>query len=294
MAARIAKSLARLRQQVDALAPRRDKSSDGWLGDDAHQTRKSDHNPNAAGVVTALDITHDPGAGIDARRFAEALVAARDPRIKYIISNAQIISSKVSPWLWRPYSGANAHRHHVHISVCDDPVFYDDDRPWIIKDLGAPAPPSPAAWRFSNITATVFGGVKDPNNSAYDNHFITDTEFGVALPARLQSPLPQVRVWKDGRSVVCNVVDVGPWNTDDPYWETGKRPQAESGADRRGRKTNLAGIDLTPAAARAIGLAGKGLVTWEFVGAEAPAPAAPQNWLAAVIAFLSGLFRRRS
>jgi hypothetical protein len=32
-----------------------------------------------------------------------------------------------------------------------------------------------------------------------------------------------------------------------------------------GRRTNLAGIDLTPAAANAIGLQGKGVVDWEFV-----------------------------
>jgi hypothetical protein len=51
-----------------------------------------------------------------------------------------------------------------------------------------------------------------------------------------------------GQSVVCDVVDVGPWNTRDPYWETGSRPQAETGTDMMTppRHTNKAGIDLTP------------------------------------------------
>ncbi|MFX7548722.1 hypothetical protein ABTJ50_20500, partial [Acinetobacter baumannii] len=53
----------------------------------------------------------------------------------------------------------------------------------------------------------------------------------------------------------------------DPYWEKGGRPQSESGIDLRGRRTNGAGIDLTPGAARAIGIPGKGVVDWEFVGA---------------------------
>jgi len=133
-------------------------------------------------------------------------------------------------------------------------------------------PISPSTRRFAAITATVFGGASDPNNSAYDNHFITDSELGVALPNRFKGERPKVRVFKGGRDIVCSIVDVGPWNTNDPYWETGTRPQAESGTDRGGRHTNKAGIDLTPAAASALGIDGKGLVDWEFVGAGPVGP----------------------
>ncbi len=122
--------------------------------------------------------------------------------------------------------------------------------------------------RFTEITATEFGGSGDPNNSAYDNHFIDDDEFGVALPFRFKGARPKVRVFKGGQAVVCEIVDVGPWNINDPYWETSSRPQAETGTDNTGRRTNSAGIDLTPAAAQAIGLNGLGKVDWEFVGSE--------------------------
>lgn len=143
--ARIAKALDKLRSQVNALWPDRDKSSDGWEGDKRHQAIKSDHNPNMHGVVQAFDITHDPAHGLDARKLAEALIASRDRRIKYVISNAEINSAKVSPWKWRPYSGTNAHRHHVHISVDDDPALYDDASPWQIAALAASRPmPAPA------------------------------------------------------------------------------------------------------------------------------------------------------
>lgn len=267
MAWRLAKSLEVLRDQVNEKWPGRDKSSDGTIGDSAHAATKSDHNPNSAGVVTALDITHDPSHGLDARKLAEALVASRDTRIKYIISNAQIISSKVSPWVWRPYTGSNAHRAHVHISCMGEPGMYDDARPWQIGPAVAAARPS-SVRRFTDIVATEFGGRTDPNNSAYDNHFIDDDEFGVALPFRFKGERPAVRVFKDGKSVVCEIIDVGPWNINDPYWETGSRPQAETGTDNTGRHTNKAGIDLTPAAAQAIGLNGLGKVDWEFVGAE--------------------------
>ena len=119
--------------------------------------------------------------------------------------------------------------------------------------------------QHSSITCTVFGGASDFNTSAYDAHVITNTELGCALPYRFTGTRPKVRVWKDSHSVVVDIVDVGPWNTNDPYWQTNSRPQAESGTDTRGRHTNLAGIDLTPAAAKVIGVDGKGLVSWEFV-----------------------------
>ena len=274
---RVAKSLLTLRGQVDAMAPNRDKSSDGTIGDTSHQARPSDHNPNSEGVVTAMDITHDPSHGVDAGALAELLRNSKDPRIKYVISNARIFSSTKQPWQWRPYNGANAHTKHVHVSVVGDNAQYDDTRPWPLEMISKVQPPLqvPGSKRCMNITATVFGGASDPNTSAYDEHIITDTELGVALPDRFKvRPLPKVRVFnaKTQASVLCDVVDVGPWNIDDPYWKTGDRPQAETGVDRKGRATNLAGIDLTPAAARAIGIPGKGKVDWEFADVSISKP----------------------
>jgi hypothetical protein len=56
MAWRVAKSLLTVRAQVDSMAPGPKRSSDGIIGDPAHQARNSHHNPNADGVVTAMDI----------------------------------------------------------------------------------------------------------------------------------------------------------------------------------------------------------------------------------------------
>ena len=278
MSWRVAKSLLTLRTQVDAMAPSRSKAADGTIGDTAHSARKSDHNPNANNVVTAMDITHDPAHGVDAGALAEMLRLSKDQRIKYVISNRRIFSSQQTPWQWREYTGANAHTKHVHVSVNADPALYDDTKPWTIDNVARieiPPVVSGATARCMDITATVFGGRADPNNSAYDNHFITDEEFGVALPDRVTgNPRPKVLVThsQTRRSVICDIVDVGPWNIDDPYWERGARPQAETGTDMMGRRTNAAGIDLTPAAAQAIGLAGKGKVEWEFMSGVASGP----------------------
>ena len=140
MAWRVAKSLLALQAQVNALAPGRDRSSDGTIGNEAHAATKSDHNPNQSQVVTAMDITHDPPR-LDARRLAEMLAASRDKRIKYLISNREILSSTVEPWTWRPYKGSNPHTAHMHLSVMGDPTLCDDVTPW---QLGPQAPPEPA------------------------------------------------------------------------------------------------------------------------------------------------------
>lgn len=261
---RVSLSLLALLHQANAKWPNRSKANDGTIGDDAHKADPtSDHNADDEGVVRAMDITLDL---VEGEKLAEALRLSRDPRIKYVIHNGRIFNSKVSPWIWRDRNkGPGDHTEHVHISVVKDNTLADDTRAWDIGKLPEPAVNRiPIAGRHLDITATEFGGPGDPNNSAYDEHLITSSEFGVALPYRFSGKRPKVRVFKGGKSVVCDIVDVGPWNTSDPYWEDGTRPQAESGTDKGGRHTNLAGIDLTPAAARAIGLNGKGLVDWEF------------------------------
>ncbi len=125
---RVAKSLIKLREQFDALAPNRDTDNDGTIGDTRHQASVSDHNPDDRGIVHAMDISHDPGRGVDTWQIADQLRLSRDRRIKYIISNSRIASSTVAAWQWRPYYGANPHDHHMHISVTR--AGEDDMAPW--------------------------------------------------------------------------------------------------------------------------------------------------------------------
>ena len=90
----------------------------------------------------------------------------------------------------------------------------------------------------------------------------------MALPWRFADTAPAGQGHQPANSkiVVCNIRDIGPWNIDDNYWAIKDgRPQAETGWDKKGRKTNLAGIDLTPGADKAIELKGLGQVDWEFL-----------------------------
>lgn len=127
---RVAESLEVLRKQLNEAFPKRSKISDGAVGDTRHQARKSEHNPNAAGVVRARDFTNDPKTGIDCQWLADTLVKHKDPRILYLIWNHQVCSSEKQPWKWRPYTGTNAHTKHLHISVVAEPKGYDSKKAW--------------------------------------------------------------------------------------------------------------------------------------------------------------------
>ena len=70
----------------------------------------------------------------------------------------------------------------------------------------------------------------------------------------------------NGKRIIAQVLDVGPWNeTDDAYVFKGARPQAETGRDSRERATNRAGIDLGEAVWKQLGMTGNDEVEWEFI-----------------------------
>jgi hypothetical protein len=172
---RVAKSVETLRLQLNKAFPLRSKLSDGGIGDAKHASRSSDHNPwvkdrKGVGVVTARDFTHDPQKGIDCHWLADVLVKNRDPRIKYIIWNRQICSSKTSPWKWRPYSGVNAHTKHLHLSVNSEPNHYDSTDAWKLDafdevDDIARVIDEPQATSVNTIAATPQAGAStSPDN----------------------------------------------------------------------------------------------------------------------------------
>lgn len=125
---RLANSLVTLRAQLNAAHPRRNRKSDGTIGDTAHLKRASDHNPQSGtGVVTAMDITHDPSNGLDCNQLAEAIKG--DLRVKYVIWNSRIYERHTE---WKPYRGANPHIKHMHISVMANEQLADNDAQWEI------------------------------------------------------------------------------------------------------------------------------------------------------------------
>jgi hypothetical protein len=130
-------SLVKLRSEFNELNALRDKSSDGWIGDRAHATSSSDHNPDESGAtpyedadstdeVHAIDIDKtgpwrhpQTGASLSfggiIERIREQHENGQDNRLQNIIWNGRI-ASRSWGWDWRTYNGSNKHTEHAHFS----------------------------------------------------------------------------------------------------------------------------------------------------------------------------------
>lgn len=90
-----------------------------------------------------------------------------------------------------------------------------------------------------------------------------DSRF-VALPhPRALGRMVEIRHGE--RSVVAQVLDVGPWNVDDAYWEHDDRPASEAGRGAYRRPVNPAGIDLSDPVFAELDMRDNDVVEWRFV-----------------------------
>jgi RHS repeat-associated protein len=121
---------------------------------------------------------------------------------------------------------------------------------------------------FATLEGTTAESSKLKSKTSYG--FDTNTDLFVALPdENLKGKKIEIEV--NGKTIIVDVGDVGPWNgghsrkgTDfnDPYWDNNQRPQAECGKDKRGRTTNKAGIDISAALTKKLGLKGNVRLRW--------------------------------
>lgn len=145
-----------LRRELNAIAPKRDKASDGSIGDQSHQSSPSGHNPDESGnaetwdadnknEVRAVDVDADLRTpGLTAALIVAYLVgrcrAGKEKRLLYIIFN-RVIWSASSGWQARAYTGDNPHTSHIHLS--GHPNGDEDARPFGLASLLMPKPPAP-------------------------------------------------------------------------------------------------------------------------------------------------------
>lgn len=137
--------LVALRSEFNALAPGRDKASDGSIGDAAHSQVSSDHNPDETGrtpyedadsinEVHAVDVDRDlRRSGWTMEKAVEIVVMrhrqGRDDRLQNVIYNRRIWSRSWG-WTARRYTGSNAHTQHAHFSARYTTAQERDTRPW--------------------------------------------------------------------------------------------------------------------------------------------------------------------
>lgn len=130
-------ALTTFRKEVNARWPNRDKTSDGTIGDAAHQATNSDHNPDKDGSVDAWDMDVD---GVDVWACINA--ALKHESIQYVIYNRKITSRSWGLGIWRDYNGPNPHDKHVHFNTREShenstkPWFKEEDMPISDADAG--------------------------------------------------------------------------------------------------------------------------------------------------------------
>jgi peptidoglycan hydrolase-like protein with peptidoglycan-binding domain len=188
--------------------PKRDRKSDGTIGDAAHASRDSDHNPwvivDDMGVVRARDLDKD---GINAAQVAERLRRlgeAGDPRLAgggYVIFNRRITSPDFKRWV--EYTGPNPHTAHIHVSFSRNRAGFDSPKGWWVDLFGsatpAPAKPPPRpAPRPSGARPSIKAGANRPGYirqlqtrlrtmyPAYARNLAVDGVFGPATTAAVR------------------------------------------------------------------------------------------------------------
>ncbi len=137
--------LVSLRTEFNTLAPSRDRSSDGSIGDSAHASSSSDHNPDETGAtpsedadnlneVHAIDVDADlRKSGWSMAKAVEIIVTrhreGRDNRLQNVIYNRRIWSRSWG-WTARTYTGSNPHDKHAHFSSRYTTAQESDTRRW--------------------------------------------------------------------------------------------------------------------------------------------------------------------
>jgi hypothetical protein len=146
--------LVQLRTEFNRIAPDRDKTTDGSIGDTAHAAGGNsdhlpdeefdalhDHDADSKNEVHAIDMDKDLRVpGLTMERVVQHLVnrcrAGAERRLTYIIYNRRIWSASRG-WVQRTYAGSNPHDKHAHFSASYTTARESDTSSWHLEDLVA-------------------------------------------------------------------------------------------------------------------------------------------------------------
>jgi hypothetical protein len=193
--------LVSLRGEFNALAPARDRSSDGSIGDAAHAGSSSDHNPDETGAtpsedadstneVHAIDVDvdlHKPGWSM--AKAVEVLVrrhrSGDDDRLQNVIYNRRIWSRSWG-WTAREYTGSNPHDHHAHFSSRYTTAQERDTRSWGLLDAAELEDDMPTPAEYAQAVASkISTDLHDPSSGIYQGAQALILDFVRTVPVEL-------------------------------------------------------------------------------------------------------------
>lgn len=172
--------LEQLRTELNAIAPNRDKSSDGTIGDAAHQSRTSDHNADEVGAVPIYDAdskneVHAIDLDVDLREanltmemvIQHILSRCRldndhpdnEPRLRYIIYNRRIWEAP--EWRQQTYTGDNPHDKHAHFSAEYVTSLEADTSSWRLEDIPVALTSDDKNWIRGQLAELLTGPLGD-------------------------------------------------------------------------------------------------------------------------------------
>lgn len=185
--------LATLRTEFNLIAPARDKASDGWIGNTAHQQEVSDHNNDETGSVPihdadktpevhAVDVDNDlRESDLTMEKVVQFLLgrvrSGAETRLRYIIYNRRIWSAS-SGWAQKAYTGASPHTEHAHFSASYETVREASTASWHLEDIPVALTSADKTWLSGEIAKQVKAnaGPAVRTTARTSPEFLSDTE----------------------------------------------------------------------------------------------------------------------
>jgi hypothetical protein len=168
--------LKQLFAEFNAVAPSRDRASDGSIGDVAHQQEVSDHNPDETGSVPihdadhinevhAIDVDNDlRESDLTMETVVQFLLgrcrSGAEKRLRYIIYNRRIWEAS-NGWKQRAYTGASAHTEHAHFSASYDTNLEASTASWHLEDIPVALTAADKQWITATTKAQAVAALKD-------------------------------------------------------------------------------------------------------------------------------------
>jgi hypothetical protein len=161
--------LGQLRTELNRIAPNRDKTTDGTIGNAAHQLRVSDHNDDEVGRVPirdadskhevhAIDLDTDlrePGLTMEmvVQHVVGRCRSGAEKRLRYVIYRRRIWEAS-NGWKQRAYTGDSPHDEHAHFSASYETKHEASTASWGLEEIPVALTDADKKWLAAQITAS--------------------------------------------------------------------------------------------------------------------------------------------